>query len=129
MRRDEINCLVTFYVTLIQFCFLGQAGSEEMAAAADEEDGEEEEDDDEEPHVLNSEGVATPWRTLGSLAQRVATPHHEDDGEEEEEEEGADDEARKSKSRPRPSVPSSQSAFRGRWSNRSRMAKTAASGQ
>ena len=55
--------------------------------AEEEEDGEEEEDDDEEPHVLNSEGVATPWRTLGSLAQRVATPHHEDDGEEEEEEE------------------------------------------
>ena len=41
----------------------------------DAEDDDEEEDDDESEHythVLDAGGVATPWRTLGSLAQKAA---------------------------------------------------------
>ena len=64
-------------------------------AVGDESDEEEDDDDDDEehdPHVLDAGGVATPWRTLGSLAQKAAKGGAADDDDEEEEDDDNEEE-------------------------------------
>lgn len=65
-------------------------------AVGDETEEEESDDDDDnesehDPHVLDAGGVATPWRTLGSLAQKVAKEAEDSDSEDEDEEEEAEE--------------------------------------
>ena len=59
------------------------------AEVFDEDDraADEDEEEDDEPHVLDSGGIATPWRTLGSLAQKAAYSATAGDEEDEESEE------------------------------------------
>ena len=55
------------------------------------DDDEEDEDEEDEPHVLDSGGVATPWRTLGSLAQKATRNTADDDDEDDDDDEEADE--------------------------------------
>jgi hypothetical protein len=53
------------------------------------DDDEDDDEDDDDMDVLDGDGVATPWRTLGSLAQQAAnhTPDEDDEDDEDVDEE------------------------------------------
>ena len=71
----------------------------EVGDESEEDESDEEEEVDHAPHVLGADGNATPWRTLGSLAQKAAKNADDasDDGDDDEEddEEDEDDEVPK----------------------------------
>ena len=62
---------------------------EEGADARYEDDEEDDEPDDEEdaPHVLDGDGLATPWRSLGALAGQVAANEDDDDEDDDDDDE------------------------------------------
>ena len=63
----------------------GRATPDSSTIEVETDDDDEEDDEEDELHVLDGGGVATPWRTLGTLARQAASNAAED-GEDEGEE-------------------------------------------